>query len=66
LEKNDMLRIAIVTGSTRPGRNNEAVTKSVYDPPAYDEARAAMIMSATQTEKTTKLGAGGPEVFPIN
>src|SRR5258708_2526796 len=26
-----MLKIAIVTGSTRPGRNNEAVARWVYD-----------------------------------
>jgi hypothetical protein len=26
-----MLRVAIVTGSTRPGRNNEAVARWVYD-----------------------------------
>jgi NAD(P)H-dependent FMN reductase len=26
-----MLKIAIITGSTRPGRNNEAVTKWVYE-----------------------------------
>jgi NAD(P)H-dependent FMN reductase len=26
-----MIRVAIVTGSTRPGRNNEAVARWVYD-----------------------------------
>jgi NAD(P)H-dependent FMN reductase len=29
--KNDMLKVAIILGSTRPGRNGEAVAKWVYD-----------------------------------
>jgi NAD(P)H-dependent FMN reductase len=30
-QENPMTRIAIITGSTRPGRNNEAVARWVYD-----------------------------------